>query len=108
MLIRAECLAREGDFHGTLSDINYLLENRYNEKFKPIEIKDSKELLDRVLLERRKQLISRGLRWTDLRRLHRETEYRKNLNRNIGGVIYQLSVDQQPFVFPIPLAEQKY
>lgn len=107
LLVRAECLAREGNSFKALIDLNYLLENRYNDKFNPIKIENPKEVLDRVLLERRKQLVGRGLRWADLRRLHRETEYPKNLIRNIDGVIYQLSHDQQPFIFPIPIAEKK-
>jgi hypothetical protein len=54
------------------------------------------------LLERRKELCFRGLRWQDLRRLNKEPEYAKTLTRKIDGITYTLPPNDPKYVFPIP------
>lgn len=72
-LIRAEGAARAGDAASAMQDINTLLRNRWKtDSFPGYVVSSAQEALDTVLLERRKELAFRGLRWTDLRRLNLE------------------------------------
>lgn len=73
-LMRAECQVRNGNIKGALDDLNKLLKSRWDNKtdFKPVEVFDKEQLLDIILLERRKELIMRGIRWPDIKRLNLE------------------------------------
>lgn len=107
LLIRAECLAREGNVAMALNDLNYLLENRYRDTFfQPIKLTDAKEVLNLVLHERRKELVGRGLRWSDLRRLNHEDEYSETLYRNIADKRYELLPKSGFYTFPFPEYEK--
>lgn len=88
---RAECLARQGDSLNALKDINTLLEHRIkNQNFVPYSLPVEGGLLKLILTERRKELLFRELRWTDLRRLNKEPEFMDTLYRYINGKEYQL------------------
>src|SRR5690606_32955981 len=79
-LIVAECHARNGDVAKSLEALNYLLKHRLRStSFQPLIIGDPDVLLTYVLEERRKELLMRGIRWTDLRRLNRYGEFAKTL-----------------------------
>ncbi len=107
-LIRAECRARQGDIPGALEDLNMLLETRWKEgTFVPFTAASKKEALDLILMERRKELVGRGLRWEDLRRLNQYPEYARTLKREIGGKTYTLAPGDPRYVFPIPDSEIK-
>jgi hypothetical protein len=73
-LIRAEGAARALDAFSAMKDINTLLAKRWRTgTFTGYSTAVSaQEALDTVLVERRKELAFRGLRWTDLRRLNAE------------------------------------
>lgn len=72
-LIRAECNARMNDKEAALQDLNTLLIKRYAAvSFVPVTTLSLQETLSRILLERKKELIFRGLRWSDIRRLNRD------------------------------------
>lgn len=102
-LIRAECYARLGDDQAALRDLNELLKNRYiRPSFEPISNLDGNELLKKILVERRKELVFRGQRWKDLRRLNREKETEIVLTRIIDGKVYQLKPNDKRYVLPIP------
>src|SRR3546814_18017829 len=56
-LIRAECRIRIGDFEGGISDLNHLLRHRMdNRYFEPVATNNVENSLDRILMERRKEL----------------------------------------------------
>jgi len=54
-----------------------------------------------ILRERRKELIFRALRWSDLRRLNKETRYRVTLARTINGVVHELKYDSDRYTLQI-------
>lgn len=90
-LNRAECSVREGDSVKAIDDLNWLLRNRIKTAdFVPYAIPVSGGLLKLILNERRKELLYRGLRWTDLRRLNKEPELADTLYRILNGQEYQL------------------
>lgn len=101
MLIKAECLVREGNTSEALVALNELLKMRWNNKFIPVESNDSKTMLDIILKERRKELIFRGLRWIDIKRLNKEG-VGINLKRFINGSELTLKANDPYFALPLP------
>ena len=96
ILIEAECLARANQVDLALASLNRLLAKRYKEgTFIPYSGLDQESCMDLILKERRKELLLRGVRWSDLKRLNREPKYAKTLRRDmiIDGV-------NQTFVLP--------
>ncbi|WP_400260884.1 RagB/SusD family nutrient uptake outer membrane protein [Sphingobacterium sp. SG20118] len=105
LLIRAECRVRLNQSTGALEDLNKLLVKRYKSgTFNPITLSDSPVLLDRILLERRKELILRGLRWSDIRRLNLEGRGIV-LTRKLKDDLYELQPGDPRYALPIPDAE---
>lgn len=101
-LIRAECYARSGQDSRAITDLNMLLTNRWRVgTFIPLSGLSGKLLLDRVILERRKELVFRGQRWNDLRRLNMEG-YNIVLKRNLDGQVFSLMPNNARYTFPIP------
>lgn len=102
-LIRAECAARAQDPGSAMKDIDTLLAKRWRTgSFPGYTVGSWQEALDTVLLERRKELAFRGLRWTDLRRLNLE-DSNIVLTRNRGGFSgYTLEPNSDLYTLPIP------
>lgn len=100
--IRAECLARAGKMAEALDDLNRVLVNRYRKStFIPLSGSTVTEVVNLVLLERRKELPFRNTRWTDLRRLNKEG-YNIGLTRNINGEKFELAPNHIRYALPIP------
>ncbi len=103
LLTRAEALARKSEAGDALRDLNLLRKNRYaKSSFVPLASAEAAQVLGWVLEERRKELVLRGLRWTDLRRLNREPGFQKILVKQIGGTRYELQPGDARYVWPIP------
>ncbi|MNE23822.1 SusD family protein [compost metagenome] len=103
LLIRAECYARKEEVNLAMDDLNYLLKNRIErQSFVPLSAQSKEEALAAVLKERRKELVYRGLRWTDLRRLNLEPDKAVTLRRKVAGVSYELPPNDKRYVYPIP------
>jgi len=101
-LIKAECAARRDDVATSTKYLNDLLVKRFKTgTFAPINITDPSLLLDKVLEERQKELIWRGLRWDDIRRLNK-LGANFTLSRLLNGVTYALLPNDVRFTFPIP------
>ncbi|MFT4152256.1 RagB/SusD family nutrient uptake outer membrane protein [Parafilimonas sp.] len=102
LLMRAECAIRTGDAETALSDLNRLLENRYKTgTYSPLSMASGDSILDRILLERRKELLFRGLRWMDIKRLNKEGRD-ITLKRIIDGKVYTLAPDASYYALPLP------
>ncbi|MDF2191231.1 RagB/SusD family nutrient uptake outer membrane protein [Paraflavitalea sp. CAU 1676] len=105
-LIRAECLARADKNSESLSDLNKLLSSRYEAgSFQPISTMTSKESLSIILKERRKELLCRGVRWVDIKRLNEINEGPGTLTRLIGGSEFKLAPKDNRYVYPLPNSE---
>lgn len=111
LLIRAECNARNGGnaLGEALDDINYLRRNRY-EGGEDLQLADfnQTQLLDLVLLERRKELCMKGHRWFDLKRLNLSKDTEVTLNRSYKGEVRTLLPNGNNYVFPIPYSVMYY
>lgn len=104
-LNRAECLARENKPAAALDDLNKVRQNRYTPSaYIPFNSNDPQQVLDWVIAERRKELVLRGTRWEDLRRLNKEPRYATTLVRLIGTNRYELRPDNLPrWTWPLPI-----
>lgn len=108
-LIRAECRARTGDLQGGIDDLNALLRKRIRQvSFVPVQAATAEQLLSLIITERRKELIFRGIRWSDLRRLNTDPQFATTLTRLIAGNTYTLEPGSNRYVLPIPGDELLY
>lgn len=102
-LIRAECFARNGNTTAAMRDLNTLLETRWRTNmFTRFTASDAADALRIILRERRKELLFRGLRWSDLRRFNEEG-HNITLTRIINNKTYQLPPNDPRWVMLIPL-----
>ena len=102
-LIAAECSARNGDKNGALDMLNRLLLKRWKTStYVPIVATDAQDALTKILIERRKELVLRGQRWADLRRLNKETLFAKSNYRFINNKLYTLYPNDKRYILPIP------
>jgi starch-binding outer membrane protein, SusD/RagB family len=105
-LIRAECKARKNQAAEAMNDLNILLFTRWKSgTFVDYTAADGEQALRIILEERRKELLFRNLRWSDLRRLNQDNRFAKVLTRNISGTIYTLPPNHPNYVLPIPEIE---
>lgn len=100
-LTRAECFARAGNTGSAMKDLNSLLSKRIW-KFVDLTAPSADAALKIILEERRKELVLRGTRWMDLKRLNKEPEHQVTLTRTIDGKEYTLTPNDPKYVMPIP------
>lgn len=103
-LIRAESAARAGSKDGALADLNTLIQKRWKNSvtYPSITAIDATDALNKVLAERRKELLYRSLRWTDLRRRNIEGA-NIELKRVVNNTTYTLPPNDLRWVLLIPL-----
>jgi len=106
-MTRAETFARLGEEELALADLNKLLKSRWRMQdgvstYIPYTESDPKKLLEIILQERRKQLVWRGLRWPDLKRLNLEPEHATVLSRIADGETFELQANSPRYVYPVP------
>ncbi|HWK98348.1 MAG TPA: RagB/SusD family nutrient uptake outer membrane protein [Parapedobacter sp.] len=105
-LIRAESALRTGRKQQAIQDINTLLASRWEKvdgisAYKPIVDMVDSDLLAKILLERRKSLLYRGVRWYDLKRLNRDGA-NITLRRTVKGKEYVLPPNDPRYAIAIP------
>ena len=101
-LNRAECLARSGNIVGAMNDLNTVLINRWKTGTYTNQTAVSQsDALQKILTERRKELLFRGLRWIDIKRFNKENAG-WILTRILNGTTYSLSPNSPLYVLPIP------
>jgi starch-binding outer membrane protein, SusD/RagB family len=107
-LIRAECQARKNNLTGAIDDLNTLLRTRWRTGTYvnlTVGTQTQAQVLNLVLLERRKELAFRGRRWNDLRRLNRESSTAFVIKRFLNNQEYTLAPNDNRYVYPIPQEE---
>lgn len=106
-LIRAESYARQGNVSKAMDNLNQMMKYRWKVgEFTPYEARDAENALLLILAERRKGLVMRGVRWSDLRRLNRDPRFAKTLVRTVdnGGITetYTLGPNDKRYTYLIP------
>jgi len=104
LLIRAESRLRIGNREGAIGDLNRLHAHRYVTGNVPKIASDISygALLEKTLVERRKELVFRGRRWSELRRLNKNKETMTSIRRKLGDEEYELPVGSAKWTWPIP------
>lgn len=101
-LIVAESYAQLNDVSNAMSTLNELMVKRWkNGTFIPFAVTDKNVALELIANERRKELLFRGIRWSDLKRYNRDG---KNivLQRTVNGKMYQLSPNDPRYAIALP------
>jgi len=102
-LIKAECLARLKRIAEANSVLNELIQTRFVKgRFIPYQITNEENLLDTVLSQRRKELVFRNLRLSDLKRLNLDDKRKTTLVRKFGDDVYELQPNSERYISKIP------
>lgn len=108
-LTRAEAYARTGDMTSAMADLNILLKNRWlSGTYVDIVATNADDALSKILIERRKELLFRGLRWTDLRRLNKDIRFSQTLTRTVQGISYTILPNDLRYTLLIPTSVIQY
>lgn len=103
LLIHAESAVRIGKIDKAVADINLLRASRWEDnKYPEVIEQDKAKLLDTVLAEREKELVFRGRRWADIKRLSDDPERAIALQRTIDGKEYTVPVGSLKYALMIP------
>lgn len=103
--IKAESELRTGLQLEAVETINKLLATRWKVgSYVPLVAATPDETLKFILMERRKGLLFRGLRWSDLRRLNRDLRFDKTLTRSFvdNDLTASLLPNDPRYIFPLP------
>jgi hypothetical protein len=103
-LIRAEANIRQNLLSDGLKDINYLRKHRFREDdFLSLDFDDKEQALTILKEERRRELIFRGVRWSDIRRYIILDETEGGMERLIDGNVYKMTAeDIIGYVYKLP------
>lgn len=102
-LIKAECLARAGQTTDAMATLNFLLEKRWRTgTFVPVAATTPSDALVKILVERRKELLRRGTRWSDLRRFKNDPVFTSTVKRIINNETVELKPDNPRYTLLIP------
>lgn len=102
-LNRAEANARLNKLPEALNDLNSLMLKRWDKKkvYPKYASNDQATVINYVLTERRKELLMRGLRWTDLKRLNR-LGANIEIKRSYNASQFVLAPNDARYVMSIP------
>jgi tetratricopeptide (TPR) repeat protein len=102
-LIRAECFARAGNKDQAMNDLNKLLKTRWKTNtYIDVTAATAQDALIKILTERRKELVMRDVRFSDLKRLNREPAFAVTIRRNLNGQLIELTPNSARYALPIP------
>ncbi len=102
LLIVAECQVRLDQLDKAAEAINKLKVKRWDKNsFVPYMFTNKENALDLVLAERRRELVWRGLRWVDIKRLNRDGA-NITLKRKVNGKELILTANDQRYAIGIP------
>lgn len=96
-----EAHARTSNIERIEERLTYWINNRYTADFVQPTLNNA-VLLEFVMAERRKQLLFRGLRWVDLRRLNHIERAEIDVHRKVEETRHVLTANDKRYVFQIP------
>lgn len=101
-MIKAECQVRTGDIQGGLQTANLLRQMRFSTStYTPLTATGQQDALAQVLQERRRELMGRGFRLTDLKRLNKDPALAKTVIHPLATGSISQPPNSNLFIFPI-------
>ncbi len=109
-LVLAESLTQLDRLNEAMDVLNALRKTRFDKtvSYVNLEAQNKEDALVHIYKERRQELVFRGLRWYDLRRLNKDPQFSTTLVRIYNGTTYTLKPDSEFYCFPIPRNELLY
>lgn len=102
VLIAAESNTRLGNLQSAAELLNSLLIKRYTpNSYTPVSFQDQEVAIKIILQERQKELVFRGLRWSDIKRLNRDGA-NIILTRTVNNKVYTLDPNDKKYAVAIP------
>jgi hypothetical protein len=103
MLIKAECQARANNVGGALTSLNNLRKKRYNNAVPYVDLVagTADQALHLVIDERKRELVARGFRWFDQRRLRQDPGFIGTVTRVFRGSTYTLEPNSNRYTYAI-------
>lgn len=106
VFVLAEARVRNGKLQEASALINHFLKFRYKDgEFVPIEFQNESNPLKVLFEEKQKQLVFRGTRWTDLRRMMADGSISDTLIKTVGENVFTLIPGEKKWTYLIPLGE---
>lgn len=103
LLIHAEAASRTNRQEIAINDLKLLWKNRFvNGIYDPFYETDPQRVLVKILDERKRELVYRGRRWSDLKRLNQDNAFKVDLQRTVNGNTYSLPAGSLKYAFLIP------
>jgi hypothetical protein len=101
-LMAAECNVRLNKIQEGMGYLNNLLAKRWKTgTYVPVTASSQQDALNIILKERRKELLIRGVRWSDLKRYNRDGA-NITLTRTVNGQTYTLPPNDLRYAIAIP------
>jgi hypothetical protein len=102
-LIRSESAARKGMLAEAMADLNTLLKTRWKKDvtYSEIAASNKDEAIEHILLERRKELLMRGTRFNDIKRLN-VIGANIVIKRKVGNKEFIMSPNDSRYARPLP------
>lgn len=101
---KAECQARAGDATGAMTTLNELRKQRFaDDKYVPLTATDAHDALVKSLQERRRELMGRGYRLADLKRLNKEAGFAKTVTHPWSSGNITLAPNSNRYIYPIAI-----
>jgi len=101
-----ECLIRTEQLNDAMILFNKFMSTRWKVgQYSEVVFKDLNNALSLVLEERRKSLLFRCLRLSDIKRLNKTSQQQVLMKRNINGVEITLMPNDSKYALPIPQKE---
>ncbi|MGO4288305.1 RagB/SusD family nutrient uptake outer membrane protein [Chitinophaga sp. RAB17] len=101
---KAECQARAGDITGAMATLNELRKQRFAiDKYVPLTATNTQDALTKALAERRRELMGRGYRLADLKRLNKEPAFAKVVTHPWSSGDLTLAPNSNRYIYPIAI-----
>jgi tetratricopeptide (TPR) repeat protein len=103
-LIKAECLARNGDVDGAMDLVNDVRKTRIlGDYYQDLSAANKTEAIHQIITTKRNELILTLIPFCDIRRLNNEGIYSITLSKVYNGNTISLSPDSHMWTMPFPL-----
>ena len=108
-LIKAECLARAGDFNGALTILNLIRQNRIHPNvYAPVTATTEAGVMALLMRTEKIEFLFTMRNFLNLKRWSTDAVYKQTITRTINGVTYTLAPTSVLWIFPFPQSATNY